>query len=100
MLDLAIAHYEQIRLLDPNDPSALTNLSRLYATTENWNGAIEALQALIALDPANYQHPLALAQIMQQAGEVNSALTYANQALALAPDDQKPVITELINTLN
>jgi hypothetical protein len=37
---------------------------------------------------------------MQQVGETNSALTYANQALALAPDDQKPGITELIDTLN
>jgi tetratricopeptide (TPR) repeat protein len=33
MLDLAIPHYEQIRLADPNDISALSNLARLYATT-------------------------------------------------------------------
>ena len=100
MLDLAITQYEQIRQVDPNDVNALTNLSRLYAQVENWNAAIGVLQALVTLDPTNYLHPLALAQIMQAAGQTDSALTYANQALALAPDDQKPVITQLIDTLN
>jgi tetratricopeptide (TPR) repeat protein len=100
MIDPAIAQYEQLRQVDPNDLATLNNLSRLYVTTENWNGAIDVLQALAALEPTNYQHPLALAQILQQIGQPENALTYANQALALAPDDQKPGITQLIDTLN
>jgi tetratricopeptide (TPR) repeat protein len=100
LLDLAIVQYEQIRQVDPNDVNALSNLSRLYVTVENWNGAIEVLQSLVAVDPNNFQHPLALAQILQQIGQPENALTYANQALALAPDDQKPSITQLIDTLD
>jgi tetratricopeptide (TPR) repeat protein len=100
MLDLAVAQFEQLRLADPNDLNTLNNLSRLYVSTENWNGAIEVLQQLAMLEPENFQHPLALAQILQQVGQPESALTYANQALALAPEDQKPMIAQLIDTLN
>jgi tetratricopeptide (TPR) repeat protein len=100
MPDLALVQFEQLRKADPNDIGTLNNLSRLYIAGENWNGAIEVLQSLVSLDPANYQHPLALAQILQQIGQAENALTYANQALALAPEDQKSVITELIDTLN
>lgn len=100
MLDLALAQFEQLRQVDPNDLNTLNNLSRLYVATENWNAAIEVLQQLATLEPENFQHPLALAQILQEVGQPESALTYANQALALAPDDQKPMISQLIDTLN
>ena len=97
---IATAQFEELRKIDPNDIDTLNNLSRLYVTAENWNGAIEVLQNLTTLDPTNYQHPLALAQILQQLGQPENALTYANQALSLAPEDQKPMITQLIDTLN
>ncbi len=100
MIDLAQVQFEELRKIDPNDTSTLSNLSRLYIAGENWNGAIEVLQNLATLEPTNYQHPLALAQILQQIGQPENALTYANQALSLAPDDQKPIITQLIDTLN
>jgi tetratricopeptide (TPR) repeat protein len=99
-IDQAVVQYEQLRLADPNDVNTLNSLSRLYITIENWNGAIEVLQSLVALDPTNFQHPLALAQILQQIGQPENALTYANQALALAPDDQKPSIAQLIDTID
>ena len=100
MLDLAITHYDLLRQVIPEDVATLTNLSRLYVATEKWDQAIQVLQQLLTLDPTNYQHPLALAQILQGLGQADNALTYANQALPLAPDDQKPVITQLIDTLN
>lgn len=99
-LDEAIAHYDAIRQVDPNDIGALDNLVRLYIAVEDWNRAIEVLQNLTALEPTNFQHPLALAQILQQIGQTENALTYANQALALAPEDQKPSISRLIDALN
>jgi tetratricopeptide (TPR) repeat protein len=100
MDDLVLAQYEQLRQIDPNDPDTLNSLYGLYVAKENWNAAIEVLQNLVTLEPNNYQHPLALAQILQQIGQPQDALTYANQALALAPDDQKASITQLIATLN
>jgi tetratricopeptide (TPR) repeat protein len=100
MIDKAIAQLEILRQANPKDIDTLTGLSRLYISAKNWNAAIDVLQNLITLDPSNYQHPLALAQIMQQLGPPANALTYANQALGLAPADQKATITQLINTLN
>jgi tetratricopeptide (TPR) repeat protein len=100
MDNLVRAQYEQLREADPNDVNTLNNLYTLYINEQNWNAAIEVLQSLAALEPANFQHPYALAQILQQIGQPQDALTYANQALGLAPDDQKPAITQLIDSLN
>jgi tetratricopeptide (TPR) repeat protein len=98
--DLVLAQYEELRAADPNDISTLNSLYGLYVAAENWDAAIEVVQTMAALEPENYQHPLALAQILQQMGRPQDALTYANQALALAPADQKPVVTQLIDTLD
>ncbi|HXF63758.1 MAG TPA: tetratricopeptide repeat protein [Caldilineaceae bacterium] len=99
-LDIAIGHLEQARQADPNDIGTLNRLYTLYAATENWPAAADVLRALAALEPDNYEHPLALAQVMQQMGQEADALTYANQALALAPVEERPVITALITRLN
>lgn len=100
LLDQAIAQFELLRVNAPNDINTLDNLARLYTATEKWNNAIEVLQQLVALQPDNFEHPLTLAQIMQQLGQPESALTFANQALSLAPEDQKAAITQLIATLD
>ncbi len=98
--DQAIAQYEQLRQLNPKDVNVLKTLYNLYSTQQNWNKAVEVLQALATLEPNNYQHPLAIAQILQRVGQQKNALTFANHALALAPDDQKPTINKLISTLS
>jgi tetratricopeptide (TPR) repeat protein len=99
-LDAAIGHLEQSRQADPNDPNTLRTLYNLYVKAGNLNAGAETLQALAVLEPDNFEHPLALAQLMQQLGQPSDALTYANQAMALAPVEQRPVITELIATIN
>ncbi len=98
--DQVLAQYELLRLLRPEDPDVLRSLYSLYTANENWDGAIDVMQTLIRVEPNNYQHPLALAQLLQQIGRAADALTYANQALALAPDDQKATISQLIDALN
>lgn len=100
MENLVLTQYEAIRQADPNDVNTLNSLYGLYVNAQNWNAAIEVLQKLAELEPTNFQHPYALAQILQQIGQPQDALTYANQALGLAPDDQKPAITQLIDSLN
>jgi tetratricopeptide (TPR) repeat protein len=99
MMDFVVAQLEQLRELDPTDISTLNSLYNVYIELKNWNGAIEVLQNLATLEPTNYQHPWALAQLLQQIGQPQDALTYANQALALAPDEQKAAITQMIDTL-
>ncbi len=99
-LDEAIVQYEQIRQADPNNLLALNALYSLYIARENWDAAQETLQTLATLEPDNYQHPLALAELMEQLGRPEDALAYANQALTLAPDDQRQVIAQLIASLD
>lgn len=99
-VDEAIVQYEQSRQANPEDVVVLNMLYTLYTARENWDAAQEVLQALATLQPDNYQHPLALAQLMEQLGRPQDALAYANQALTLAPDDQRPNITQLIAALN
>ena len=60
----------------------------------------QAGSVIAALEPDNYLHPLALAQILQQVGQSDNALNFANQALALAPDEQKSAISDLIASLS
>ncbi len=98
--DQVLAHYEQLHQIAPEDTTVLATLYSLYVERQDWNQAIAALQALAVLEPDNYQHPLALAQLMQQIGQEADALTYANQALDLAPDGEKPAIAQLIDTLS
>ena len=98
--DDVLFQYEQLRAISPDDPDVLRMLYTLYTGRQEWNAAVEVLQKLITLEPADFKHPLALAQVLQQMGRTADALTFANQALALAPDDQKAPITDLINALN
>ncbi len=94
-----IAQYENIRQVDPNDATALTTLSGLYAAAGNDAKVVEISEQLIQLDPQNYQHPLAAAQALMRQQRNQEALPFAQQALALAPDDQKPVIQQLVAQL-
>jgi tetratricopeptide (TPR) repeat protein len=94
-----IAQYEQIRQLDPNDATALVTLSGLYAAAQNNAKVVEIGQQLMQLDPQNYQYPLSVAQALANQGLTQEAVATAQQALALAPDDQKAVIQQFISQL-
>jgi tetratricopeptide (TPR) repeat protein/O-antigen ligase len=94
-----IMQYENIRQIDPNDATALSTLSGLYAAAGNDAKVVEIGQQLMQLDPQNYQHPLAVAQALMRQQRTQEALSLAQQALALAPDDQKPVIQQLVAQL-
>ena len=97
--DLLLAQYEQIRQLDPNDVAALQTLSSLYGATQNDAKLLEVNLALAQLDPQNYQYPLTSAQALQRLERNAEALTFAQQALALAPDDQKAAVQTLVQQL-
>jgi tetratricopeptide (TPR) repeat protein len=91
---------EQLRQIVPNDLNTLKRLSNLYNAQPNDSKVVEIAQALMQVEPSNYEHPLNLAQALQRLGQRADALTYASQALALAPEEQKPAINELITSLN
>lgn len=94
-----IAHYQALRELDPTDANILRNLYNLYLKQENWNQAVETLQALMQLEPDEYHHPLAMAQILAQNGQPDAARQFAERALELAPDEEKPAIQTFLDGL-
>ena len=97
--DQVIAQYEAIRQLDPADLAALQNLSNLYLGQNNYAKVVETNEALIGIDPQNYQYPLAAAQAFQSLGQPDNARQFGEQALALAPADQKPAIEQFLAAL-
>jgi tetratricopeptide (TPR) repeat protein len=97
--DQVLAQYELMRALDAEDTGVLRTLSSLYAEREEWNKAVEVLQVLTTLDPAEFRHPLAIAQILQEVGQESNALSFAQRALELAPAEQKPAVEQLIAEL-
>jgi tetratricopeptide (TPR) repeat protein len=94
-----IAQYEQMQQLDPSDAGVLLTLSSLYAATQNDAKVVEVSQRLMQLDPQNYQHPFAMAQALARLGRTQEAVTFAQQARALAPADQQPAIEQLLAQL-
>ncbi len=94
-----IAQYELIRALDPEDIQNLQILSQSYVDGEDWNKAVETLRALSVLQPGDYRHPLAIAQILQRVGQPDEAIAFARQALDLAPDSQKQDIEDYIELM-
>ncbi|MFN2203234.1 MAG: tetratricopeptide repeat protein [Caldilineaceae bacterium] len=97
--DQAIAHYEQIVSLDPNDTGTLTSLANLYLNKQELNRAVETLRRLSDLEPDRFEHPFAIAQILEQTGQPADALVFAEQALALANGDDRTQVEELIDEI-
>jgi tetratricopeptide (TPR) repeat protein len=98
--DQAAAALEQVRQWVPEDLNLLGQLSDLYNLQGNDAKVVELAQAMMQLDPTSFEHPLSAAQALQRLGQGDEALTYANQALALAPVEAQSAITELIQTLD
>jgi tetratricopeptide (TPR) repeat protein len=94
-----ITHYQALRELDPTDANILRNLYNLYLKQENWNQAVETLQALMQLEPDEYHHPLAMAQILAQNGQPDAARQFAERALELAPPAEQPGIQTFLDGL-
>jgi tetratricopeptide (TPR) repeat protein len=95
----AVESLERLRQLAPDDVNTLKNLSDLYNSLQNDGKVVEMAQLLLQLEPDNYTHSLSAAQALQRLGQPESALSFANRALDLAPEDQKATINELIESL-
>jgi tetratricopeptide (TPR) repeat protein len=96
----AVTALEQVRQWIPTDVNTLRSLSNLYNTLGDDAKVVEIAQSLMQLEPQSFEHPLSAAQALQRLGQTNQALTYANQALALAPIEAQGEITQLIQTLD
>ncbi len=95
----ATIQYERMRALAPQDAGILNTLASLYIQEQRWNETIPILQELTTLEPANYLYPLQMAQIYVQLGDPNTAKSFAQKALELAPDAEKAGIEQFLATL-
>ena len=95
----AIATYEQLRQLDPNDVTTLQTLINFYSQQSNDAKVVEIAQALATLDPANFLYPWQAAQALVRLNRPQEALPYAQQALPLANPEQQPAVDALIQQI-
>ncbi|RLT34366.1 MAG: hypothetical protein DWI57_16675, partial [Chloroflexi bacterium] len=77
--------YERMRALAPDDVGILSTLASNYLQAQRTDEAVDILQHLMTLEPANYLYPLQLAQIYAQLGDPATAKPLAQKALELAP---------------
>ncbi len=91
--------YERMAALAPEDTGILSTLASIYLQEQRTDEAISTLQHLTTLEPTNYLYPLQIAQVYAQTGDLATAKTFAQSALELAPDTEKPGIEQFIATL-
>ncbi len=97
--DQVIIQYERMRALAPDDSTVLNGLVSLYLQAQRGTDAVDVLQHLLTLEPENYLYPLQLGQIYAQQGDLATAKQFAQRALELAPDTEKPGIQQFLSTL-
>ncbi len=121
----AIQAMEDIVTVQPDNVGALRNLGLLYRDAGNLSEAAAAIDHAIAVTPADqadqlaqlqsalldiyqrlataeptdYRWPLAMAQILQQQGQPEAALSLARDAINLAPVDARAPISALVTAL-
>jgi len=91
--------YERMRALAPDDTGILSTLASIYLQEQRVDEAVSILQHLLTLDPNNYRYPLQLGQVYAQRGDLATAKQFAQSALDLAPDGEKPGIEQFLATL-
>ena len=80
----AIAAYENLTKLSPDDTDAQSALARLYEKTGNYDEAKKRLAKVLAADPKNVSALRATGRVEILAGNSQAALEPLNKALSLA----------------
>ncbi len=99
-IDAAIAAFRATVALDSTSKNAAVARQQLgYRSllTKNWSGAIEDLEAAVAIDPKNEQSLIWLAQAYQNSGNRAKAIEYYHKVLEIHPGE--PNSTKGLKTL-
>ena len=80
----AIAAYEQLAKVNPDDTDAQFALAQLYEQSSNFDQAKKYLKQVLASDPSNVAALLASGRVDIKSGDPQSALDPLNKALSLA----------------
>lgn len=81
--------YLQVLQLSPDLPEAHSSLGYIYAQTGRPEEAIAANLRVLESIPNDYASLKNLALLYQQVGQLDPAIVYAEQALAVAPDNER-----------
>ena len=101
-LEEAARCYEQALELEPRAPQVWRMLGDTYIAMERWEDAIGALTQTVELQPDAkdiWNIHQVLARLYSQIGRLDEALWYAQMAVQLAPQDQQPMLQELVAQL-
>jgi Flp pilus assembly protein TadD len=88
-MDGAIAEYQEVLRLNPQNDSAHYNLGVALGTTGTLGGAISETRAALRLDPNNPQLHYSLAYWLEKQGDRNEALGEYRTAHTLSPDNSQ-----------
>jgi len=95
----AVETYSRALELDPNNAVAHNALAYAYVQQGDLDQAITEYLTLINLLPNDYINYKNLAIVYSQRGQEDEAVRRANEALALAPEKQKPSLEALLAQL-
>jgi tetratricopeptide (TPR) repeat protein len=87
--DSAVA-YENATANDPWSVKDFFNLGRVYQVLQQWARAAKAFVTAVELNPEHYEANLGAAVSFLELKEYDNALTYAQQAKVLQPEDAAP----------
>jgi len=84
------AAYESATAYDPWSVKDFFNLGKVYQVLQQWARAAKAFVTVVELDPEHYEANLGAAVSFLELKEYDNALTYAQQAKVLQPEDAAP----------
>ncbi len=97
--DNAVKVYQQVLEKDPSNLQAHSALGLIYSRQGKFDQAINENQIVLSRQPNDLSSLRNLALLYQQAGNFAQALQFAQRALAITPDNEKPQIQALIQQL-
>jgi tetratricopeptide (TPR) repeat protein len=83
----AIAAYEQVMRLEPQNPKPLAALSSLYLILQDLDRSLALAEQAVALAPKDPEALNALARILDWRGDYETAINYGLDALELDPQN-------------
>lgn len=91
--------YEQAVAMDPGFVQGWSAIGYAYSQLGEWEGAITANLKVLDLSPKDYGTLKNLAILYNQTNRPQQALPYAERALALAPQQDKPTLESFVTQL-
>ncbi len=101
-LEKAVDAYKEALELNPRNAQFWRVLADVYITMQQWDDAIQALTQVVEISPNAsdvWNIHQVLAQLYSQTGQLGQALSHAQTAQQLAPEDQQDALQGLVTQI-